>query len=277
MRIARVTAIGWKARAALDAGGGAARVLAPLSASIYLTAGAEILWLGAAGATSHPRAILCADPLDRAARLEPGAPVSVGATRVSPWRPAEVPAGRDAAAAMARGAARLGAAAWALGAPDGLGALLVGAPPAFPLAAAAGPARALAAACAADAPEQAAGAAQALLGLGPGLTPSGDDYVGGAFFARALLARAGACDVERWRRAAETIRAAAPRLTHPISVALLGDLLDGDGWAPLHDLARALATDAPMETARDAARRLTRLGHSSGWDLLAGFVAGAAS
>ncbi len=196
---------------------------------------------------------------------------------MSPWRPAEVPAGRDAAAAMARGAARLGAAAWALGAPDGLGALLVGAPLAFPLDAAAGPARALAAACAANAPEQAAGAAQALLGLGPGLTPSGDDYVGGAFFARALLARAGACDVERWRRAAETIRAAAPRLTHPISVALLGDLLDGDGWAPLHDLARALATDAPVETARDAARRLTRLGHSSGWDLLAGFVAGAAS
>jgi hypothetical protein len=56
---------------------------------------------------------------------------------------------------------------------------------------------------------------------------------------------------------------------------LLGDLLAGEGWAPLHDLARALAGDD--ETAsRDAARHLTRLGHSSGWDLLAGFVAGAA-
>src|SRR5260370_37339021 len=94
--------MGWKAGAALDAGGGGARVLAPLSASIYLTAGAEILWLGAAGATPHPRAILCADPLDRAARLEPGEPVSVGATRVSPWRPAEVPSGPDATAAMPR-------------------------------------------------------------------------------------------------------------------------------------------------------------------------------
>jgi len=40
--VARVTGIGWKARAALDAGG-VARVLAPLSASIYMTVDADIL------------------------------------------------------------------------------------------------------------------------------------------------------------------------------------------------------------------------------------------
>jgi uncharacterized protein DUF2877 len=274
VHVARVTEIGWKARAALDAGG-VARVLAPLSASIYMTVDADIVWLGPAGATPHPRAILCADPLERPG-IEPGDLVRVDATGVAPWRPAEMPATCDAAAAFARGAARLGAAARALGAPDGFGALLVGARPGFPLDAAEGRARALASACAADRPEEAAKAAWALLGLGPGLTPSGDDYVGGAFFARALLARAGAGTAARWCRAAEAVRAAAPRRTHPISAALLGDLLDGEGWAPLHDLASALAADAPEETAREAARRLTRLGHSSGWDLLAGFVAGAA-
>jgi hypothetical protein len=42
-------------------------------------------------------------------------------------------------------------------------------------------------------------------------------------------------------------------------------------------VARALATDAPEGIVLEAARRLTRLGHSSGWDLLAGFVAGAAA
>src|SRR5207249_4344945 len=73
---------------------------------------------------------------------------------------------------------------------------------------------------------------------------------------------------------ASAVRTAAARLTHPIGAALLGDLLAGEGWAPLHDLAAALARD-DEPAALDAAGRLTRLGHSSGWDLLAGFVAGA--
>jgi len=106
------------------------------------------------------------------------------------------------------------------------------------------------------------------------MTPAGDDFVGGAFFARALLARAGACDAAGWRHAADAVRAAAARLTHPIGAALLGDLLAGEGWAALHDLAAALARD-DESAAVEAAQRLTCLGHSSGWDLLAGFVAGA--
>src|SRR5207247_2370326 len=132
----------------------------------------------------------------------------------------------------------------------------------------------LARACAADDPARSAEAATALLGLGPGLTPAGDDFTGGAFFARALLARAGIVDAAAWQAGASAVRTAAARLTHPIGAALLGDLLAGEGWAPLHDLAAALARD-DEPAALDAAGRLTRLGHSSGWDLLAGFVAGA--
>jgi hypothetical protein len=67
---------------------------------------------------------------------------------------------------------------------------------------------------------------------------------------------------------------AAPALTHPISVALLSDMLHGLGYAPLHELASALAIGAPLPAALEAARRLTRIGHCSGWDMLAGFVAG---
>jgi hypothetical protein len=52
---------------------------------------------------------------------------------------------------------------------------------------------------------------------------------------------------------------------------LLGDLLDGDAYAPLHDLAAALARD-DAGAALDAAVRLTRIGHSSGWDMLTGFL-----
>src|SRR5216117_3789471 len=64
--------------------------------------------------------------------------------------------------------------------------------------------------------------APALLGLGPGLTPAGDDFTGGAFFARALLARAGIVDAAAWQAGASAVRTAAARLTHPIGAALLG-------------------------------------------------------
>ena len=39
------------------------------------------------------------------------------------------------------------------------------------------------------------------------------------------------------------------------------------------ELARGLAIGAPPSTLVDAARRLTRIGHSSGWDMLAGLLA----
>jgi len=154
------------------------------------------------------------------------------------------------------------------------GAWLLGAPLEFPLEAAGARADALATACTADDPARAVGAARALVGLGPGLTPAGDDLTGGAFFARALLARAGIIDAAAWGEAAAAVRTAATRLTHPIGVALLGDLLAGEGWAPLHELATALAQEDDG-AALHAAARLTSLGHSSGWDLLAGFIIGA--
>ena len=273
MRIGRVIGLGRRA-AALLRGGDEAQVVAPLSASIYIVVREQILWLGGPEETLHPRAILLSEP-PAPDGCEPGDTLRVPAGAVAPWCPDPAPAGARARATLQRGAAGLVAAAAELGHPEGFGARLVGAPLAFPLSAAAERADALAAACAADAPARAAATATALLGLGPGLTPSGDDFVGGAFFARAILAHAGATDAEAWREAAETVRQAAQPATHPISAALLGDLLAGEGWAPLHALACALALDqAPAATA--AARRLVRLGHSTGWDLLAGFVAGAA-
>jgi hypothetical protein len=144
---------------------------------------------------------------------------------------------------------------------------------AFPLAGARAAAEALAMACTRDDARAAADAAVALLGVGDGLTPSGDDYVGAALFARHLLAVAGLADATAWRRAAERVLAVAPTRTHPIGLTLLGDLAGGLGWAPLYELVAALANGAPG-AALEAAGRLTRLGHSSGWDLLAGLGAG---
>jgi len=269
----QATIVGFKAHAALERAGGAARVLATLSGSIYLDARDEIVWLGREGASLHPRAILAAE-LPLASSPSPGGVLQIDLRAARSWRPAEPCLTRDSSRALVTGCRSLLAALDALAPPDGFGALLTGASPPFPLDALAPRARALARACGRDDARGAAEAAKTLLGAGPGLTPSGDDYVGGAFFARTILARAGAADGPAWRAAATDILDAARGATHPISAALLADLLAGEGWAPLHDLVDALTSAAPLENVLAAARRLVAIGHSSGWDILAGVVAG---
>ncbi len=264
----RAVTLGWKADAALALSGGRARVLAALSESVYLTAGDAIVWLGHAGATLHPRAILTGAPLPAA-----DAAVEVGRADAGVWRPAALP--RAARTRLRASLEALLGALGALGAPDGFGALLVGRAPAFPLDAAAGRAARLAAACDADDADAALEAATDLLGLGPGLTPSGDDFAGAAFFARALLDDAAAARAA-WARAGAALVMRARERTHPISAALLADMVEGCGHAPLHELAQALVADAPPAATLEAARRLVRIGHSSGWDVLAGLTAGVA-
>lgn len=269
----KAVAVGVLAQAALGRAGDRARVLARLSASTWLTAGGEIVWLGAATATLHPRAILVPVPCGPF-----GDEVTVDASGLAPWRPSLPAPQTFASMAVRERWRRMVPVLVGLHRPAGFGALLAGAPVGFPLTAARNTAEELARACARDDPAAVVDAAVALLGLGEGLTPSGDDYVGGALFVRHLLAAGGGESTPAWRGAAEAILAAAPARTHPISIALLGDLASGLGWAPLHDLVTALAR-ADDEAAGDlaalaAARHLVRLGHTSGWDVLAGLGAG---
>ena len=285
-RAIRVMEIGWKARRFVD-GVSAASVVAALSRSLYLDVAGEIVWLGPPGSTLHGRAII-ADVVPRVGantRIAIAFDLSAAREWRSPVLPPSVTveiltdAGRRLIAAVDR-----------LGAPDGVGALLVGRRPAFPLDHAVVDARGFLAACARDEPATAAAIAERLLGLGPGLTPAGDDLIGGAFFFTAWGASNGppkppdarrapaqpwpsskVGEVTSWTEAAAVIRARAAERTHRISAALLGDLLDGDAYAPLHDLADALARNDD-DAAIAAAERLTRIGHSSGWDMLTGFL-----
>lgn len=268
-RAIRVTEIGRKARRFLD-GASAPSVVAALSRSLYLDVAGEIVWLGPPGSTLHSRAIVAdvVPMVDANTRI--GMAFDLSAARE--WRPPVLPpsvtveilgdAGRRLIGAVDR-----------LGSPDGFGALLVGRRPAFPLDHAVDDARSFLAACARDDAKTAAAIGERLLGLGPGLTPAGDDLIGGAFFGLLTL-RASTGPRQRppcWLHAAAHIRARAGERTHRISAVLLGDLLDGDGYAPLHDLAVALARDDAGH-ALHAAARLTRIGHSSGWDMLTGLV-----
>lgn len=120
-----------------------------------------------------------------------------------------------------------------------------------------------------DDPGAALAPARSLLGAGGGLTPSGDDLVGGALFGRRLVApRDG-----RWTSLAAQLRRDIRKRSHAISAALFAEISAGRSFAPLHDMADALAADNSV-AALAAARKLAAIGHSSGWDMLAGFALG---
>lgn len=267
----RVSEIGWRARRALEAAAPISTVVAALSSSIYLDVEGEIVWLGPNGSTLHGRAILA----DHVPLVEQGArfasPIDVSGARE--WRPPSPPRSVEAATLVAA-ARTLVAVIDRVGSAEGFGAILAGQRPKFPLERATGDARAFLEACVEDDAIHAASIGARLLGLGPGLTPAGDDLVGAAFFARRMLSDAGLGDRHGWHRAADELRGLAAHRTHRISATLLGDLFDGDAYAPLHELALALTVSSPLDVILDAARRLTRIGHSSGWDMLAGFLGG---
>lgn len=112
-------------------------------------------------------------------------------------------------------------------------------------------------------------AVEALLGLGPGLTPSGDDALAGCLLALHALGRA--------RHGAMLAQCVAQRLgaTNSISAAHLAASMQGLGAAPLHALLHAvlhLPLTALWQRSAGLARQLGRMGHSSGWDAATGLL-----
>ena len=97
-----------------------------------------------------------------------------------------------------------------------------------------------------------------LIGLGPGLTPSWDDYLGGALIGLQALGRA--------RQAESLWRWLEPRLaarTSALSAAHLAAAAAGQGHEALHEVLNG----------SPALDKLDAVGHCSGWDALAGAVA----
>jgi hypothetical protein len=256
--LSAVLAIGAKARAALERSGGAAAPLAAFPDAPYYDAGGEIVWVGSRLPAMHPRAVVTAMPVARGE-------VRFGALPGEAWSP-RLPAPSRGIVESAR---RLVARIAELGEPRGFGAVLAGVTPTFPLDLAVPRVHALTAAYRADDHEAVQHASRALLGLGGGLTPSGDDLVGGALFGRLLVAANSA----RWRTIGAELAVEALRASHVISAALLADLAAGASFAPLHATAEALAR-GDDGAALESAGVLAALGHSSGWDMLTGLVVG---
>jgi len=99
---------------------------------------------------------------------------------------------------------------------------------------------------------------EGLIGLGPGLTPSGDDYLGGMLVALRLAERAMQADgLWRWLE---------PRLegrTSALSAAHLAAAAAGQAHEALHEVLNGASSLEALDA----------VGHTSGWDALAGAAA----
>ena len=105
-----------------------------------------------------------------------------------------------------------------------------------------------------------------LLGLGPGLTPSGDDFLGGVLIA---LIRIGREDLAH--RLYRQIQPDLAQRTGPVSRALIAAAASGEGLESLHAALDAVLMGESESMGKKLAG-IDRIGHCSGWDALAGAV-----
>jgi hypothetical protein len=112
-----------------------------------------------------------------------------------------------------------------------------------------------------------------LIGLGPGLTPCGDDFLGGLLFAAHWLQEAFPGKLCLETQAIFSLMQWARNRTHPISHAILGDLAIGQGPEPLHNLLGLLLKGENLDgRTMDAVDCLLKVGHTTGWCILAGVL-----
>ncbi len=116
--------------------------------------------------------------------------------------------------------------------------------------------------------------ASRLVGLGDGLTPFGDDFLGGLFFSMEFLRRANVeiMDSHTWNFADFILQCKS--LTNLISFTLLKDHAEGHTLEPLYGFAYALLSGQPDDQCLPFARELVAVGHSTGWYILSGFLTG---
>ena len=117
-----------------------------------------------------------------------------------------------------------------------------------------------------DAPELPPGSITKLVGLGPGLTPSGDDFLVGMLVVLSLVGR-----FDLVAAVDQVIHPTLAEGTGPISRLHLAAALSGETGEQLHAMVHAvLVGDHNVLASRLVS--ISHVGHSSGWDTLAGAV-----
>ena len=106
-------------------------------------------------------------------------------------------------------------------------------------------------------------AVAAMLGLGPGLTPSGDDFLGGMLIALYV------CGEKSVQKQLYTQVESLLDNTGPVSKAHLKAAALGEGSQSLHQVLNLLleGNETQLELGIDA---INQIGHTSGWDTFAG-------
>lgn len=113
-----------------------------------------------------------------------------------------------------------------------------------------------------------------LVGLGPGLTPSGDDFLGGLLFTAHSL-KVAYPEEFHWEQ--ETITGLidwARTQTHSISHTVLRDLALGQGPEPLHEVVVSLLERRGLHRTMGSVEQLIGVGETSGWEILTGMLTG---
>jgi len=107
---------------------------------------------------------------------------------------------------------------------------------------------------------------ETLMGIGPGLTPAGDDFLGGMMMALRALSFPVFC-ADLWAG----IEPRAETAGNAVSLAHLRGAAEGYAAAAVHDLILAILS-GDVAAMPSAIEELDRIGHSSGWDIMAGAV-----
>jgi hypothetical protein len=113
--------------------------------------------------------------------------------------------------------------------------------------------------------------ADALIGLGSGLTPSGDDFLGGLLFAIKILQIA--YPESNLIHPSIAVESYSSR-THLISFTLLQDHANGHSVESLHQIINGLLSRGSLKSIYLSFSQLIQVGHSTGWDLLTGLLVG---